>query len=97
MTHLVPNHINFQVHKLVKGGPAERSRKISLGDRIVGIDGTSIAPLTEKRVRELLLGPPGSQVSIVQGAHFNAVREKTDFEIVLELLTFCVFTRALVF
>lgn len=78
MTHVVLNHTIFQVHKLVKGGPAERSRKISPGDRIVGIDGTPIAPLTEKRVRELLLGPPGSQVSIIPDAkdsHFKTQRE----------------------
>ena len=100
MTHLVLNHINFQVHKLVKGGPAERSRKISPSDQIVGIDGTPIAPLNEKRVRELLLGPPGLQVSIIQDAkvsHSNTVREKTDFEFVLAPLTFCVFTHACVF
>jgi len=79
---------------LVKGGPAERSRKISPSDQIVGIDGTPIAPLNEKRVRELLLGPPGLQVSIIQDAkvsHSNTVREKADFEVVLAPLTFCVF------
>jgi C-terminal processing protease CtpA/Prc len=75
-TRLVLNHTNFQVHKLVKGGPAERSRQIFPGDRIVGIDGTPIAPLTEKRARDLLLGTPGSQVSIIQNAkvsRFNTV------------------------
>jgi carboxyl-terminal processing protease len=64
-------HPALIVCSLVEGGPAERSG-IKLGDKILSIQGTDVANLKNEEIRQLLIGPEGSNVIIeIQRNGFN--------------------------
>ncbi|HLU38166.1 MAG TPA: S41 family peptidase [Planctomycetota bacterium] len=62
-----PRTAPLTVHALFEGGPAERAG-LAVGDRILRIDGESLADLPPERVvaeaTRRLLGPPGSTVTL---------------------------------
>ena len=72
---------------MVNGGPAHRSREISVGDRLLAIDGTPVAPLQEEQVRRMLTGAPGSQVELMlgkaAGGHFFGSFQEERHKVVL--------------
>ncbi len=55
----------FLVEKIVKDSPADRSRRMQVGDVITKVDGHLLAPLKVTAARGLLKGPENSSVSIV--------------------------------
>lgn len=52
------------VAELVKGGPAEKSGKLKVGDAIVSVDKTPIRELSFQKVLEILRGDEGSKVEL---------------------------------
>lgn len=52
------------VSELVKGGPADRSRLVEVGDYLLEVDGKSVADSSYEGVLEALLGPENSKVSL---------------------------------
>ena len=50
---------------MLAGGPAEQSRKIRLGDRLVAVEGKQISRLSIDAVRDMLVGPEGSTVTLL--------------------------------
>lgn len=70
----------LEVHSFLPGGPAERAKKISVGDRLVSIEGTSIDLMSDVELAKKLLGMPGSTVSLglknQDGVDFEAEFER---------------------
>jgi len=54
----------FEIRQLVESAAAHASGQIHVGDFLVAIDGQDIESQSIKIVREMLLGPPGSWVSL---------------------------------
>ena len=55
----------FRIRQMLAGGPAEQSRKIRLGDRLVAVEGKQISRLSIDAVRDMLVGPEGSTVTLL--------------------------------
>ena len=54
----------WEIKRLVEGGSADLSEQIFAGDFLKSIDGKDIELESMKTVRDMLLGPPGSWVSL---------------------------------
>mmetsp|Transcript_39270 Transcript_39270/g.76821 ORF Transcript_39270/g.76821 Transcript_39270/m.76821 type:complete len:175 (-) Transcript_39270:601-1125(-) len=52
------------VKSIIKGSPAFKSNKISVGDTVLMVDGTSVVGKQLAGLAELLLGKPGTQVKL---------------------------------
>ena len=53
----------LEVTEIVPSGPVARTNQVTLGDILRGVDGTSVSE-TVSSARDLLLGPPGTQVQL---------------------------------
>ena len=54
----------FRIANLLSGGAAETSGKIKIGDTLHAVDNTSVYPLDTQQATQLILGEPGSSVTL---------------------------------
>eukprot|EP00277_Geminigera_cryophila_P008474 CAMPEP_0179406542 /NCGR_PEP_ID=MMETSP0799-20121207/951_1 /TAXON_ID=46947 /ORGANISM="Geminigera cryophila, Strain CCMP2564" /LENGTH=153 /DNA_ID=CAMNT_0021177615 /DNA_START=144 /DNA_END=605 /DNA_ORIENTATION=- len=59
------DHQGLVVDSLAPGGPADRSKLVESGNRLVMINGKSIKGLDARGIARLILGPLGSHVELV--------------------------------
>jgi len=60
----ITNAAPFIVKMLVDGGPAQRTKKILIGDTLTEIDGNDISFLHIDLIKAMLVGEPGSQATL---------------------------------
>ncbi|HEY3323843.1 MAG TPA: S41 family peptidase [Planctomycetota bacterium] len=59
-----PCPLGAQVDEVIKGGPSDRSGKLSRGDQIVAVDSSSLAGLPINKIVKRIKGPKGTQVKL---------------------------------
>ncbi|EKX35389.1 hypothetical protein GUITHDRAFT_155501 [Guillardia theta CCMP2712] len=69
----------LQVKSLLKGSPAQLCNKISIGDRIIAVNGESVHGRSLAELAEKLLGPTGSVVECT----FKSVKSNEIFSVTL--------------
>ncbi len=59
------------IEKVIEGGPADKSKEVQAGDRILEVNGTNIKDLPLDRVMEFLRGKKGTSVTLILGREQN--------------------------
>jgi hypothetical protein len=72
----------YTITQLMPGGAAARSGKLLLGERIVKVDGTLVAPLLAGELKDLIRGSAGTSVTLTLGStHTDWRTELRDDEV----------------
>ncbi|MDN3505118.1 MAG: S41 family peptidase [Rhabdochlamydiaceae bacterium] len=73
------------VVSLVEGGPAEQSKLLKMGDRVIGVNGEPIIGLEISEAVELIRGPEGTEVKLTLMREVEGDEEKISKKIDIDI------------
>lgn len=75
---------NCRIVELIEGGAAKMSNKLLVGDHILKIAGKETKGLTMPQVRDLIVGPPGSVVTLCVNRKVDDHEQAFDIDLTRE-------------